>query len=223
MKTMKHLIIGAIAVCVALTTSVVVHAQSVGQDIENIYNDTLGSTNGAAAGFFGKSLNKSDTYCAGAIYAFNITPQGGAAVVGGLDRLFTTSGGTQPDNFTISGGFQLATSLTPLSKFGYTNFVVRTGVATLVGTPMSGSNGGDIMNLNRVFGYTDIHTWMLAKNPLVLSLGAAYGNRTGAGSQFDGNWVNILLGAHWGDNAASMASNDLEDYKLAQTAEPHQE
>ena len=170
-------------------------------------------TNGAVVIEGGKSLTKSDTYQVGALYAYNLTTN--AAVVGGVDRLFTTKGGVQPDNFTLAGGFQLSAQR-PL--FGSTNFIGHAGVASLVGTPTSGSNGGDIMNLNRVFGYVDIYSFKVIKTPVILSLGAAYGNRTGCGSQYDGNWANVLLAARWGDQGVSMGAASLEDEKLMETA-----
>ena len=176
-------------------------------------------TNGAVAIEGGKSLVKADTYQVGALYIYNITSNGSVGVIGGIDRLFTTGGTRMPsDTFTLAGGIQLSTKIAPLKFIGYTNLLVTTGVASLVGTPMSGQNGGNLMNLNRVFAYADLFTFHVNKQPVVLSVGPAFGNRTGAGSQYNGNWVNFIAGVHWGDFGQSMASADLEDQKIAETA-----
>ena len=197
-------------------------AQTTIGDTLSHLGDQITGTNAAFVAFGGKSLSKSDTYCAGGLYSFAITDQGGASVVGGVDRLFTTGGsgiGKSSDTFTLSGGFQLSALIHPFSMWGATNFAVRTGAATLIGTPTSGQNNGNIMNLNRVFIYTDLVSFKLPKFnvPAAVSLGAAYGNRTGAGSQFDGNWADVLLAVHSGDGGLSMMSASLEDQKIAET------
>lgn len=216
MRNIKH-IIGVLAFGLLTATT----KADIATDLSNLGSDITG-TNSAIVGFGGKSLSKSDTYCAGFLYSYNITDQGGASVVGGVDRLFTTGGNNvSSDTFTLSGGFQLSTLVHPFSMWGATNFAVRLGAATLVGTPTSGQNSGNLMNLNRVFGYTDLYTFKLPKFnvPATICLGAGYGNRVGAGAQYDGNWANIFVGLHAGDGGASMMSADLDDQKIAETAD----
>ena len=179
MKTITKLFLIGIVLEI-VSGAMLAQAQAFNSGLNQIVDSMV--TNGAVAVIGGKSLTKSDTYQVGAIYAYNITTN--AAVIGGVDRLFTTGASAQSDNFTLAGGFQLSAQR-PL--FGSTNFIAHGGVATMVGTPMSGQNGGNIMNLNRVFGYVDIFKFTVIKTPAVISLGAAYGNRTGCGSQFDGN------------------------------------
>ena len=201
MKISRIILILALAI-LALSIPAVCRAQSISTDLSNLWADTLGSSNMVYAGFGERKL-KGNADSAGVIGAFNFN--GNVAAIGGIGRQWMKGG--PAITYTISGGLQLQAKIAPLKSFGLTNFFVNPFVASVIGTPMNGQNGGNIMNANRVGANIPIYTFTINKNPLEISAGGFYGNQTGTGP-YNGNWVGVDLAANYGNAGASVAAND---------------
>jgi len=200
MKFTKTILLAALFLCAGLTAS---KAQSISTDLSNLWADTLGSSNMVYAGFGERKL-KGNADSAGVIGAFNFN--GNVAAIGGIGRQWMKGG--PAITYTISGGLQLQAKIAPLKSFGLTNFFVNPFVASVIGTPMNGQNGGNIMNGNRVGAQIPIHTFVINKNPLGISIGGFYGNQTGTGP-YNGNWAGLDLAVNYGTGSSYLAANDL--------------
>ncbi len=143
------------------------------------------STNLAVIGFVGKKLTSGSNpdYVAGGLVSFNLMKN--LALVGGAEHLW---GETNSASFTLSGGIGLNASFNVLSN-SWLNLNLNPFAISLVGSPLNGANGGNLMNVNRLGADFDIHTF---QDGWVVSIGGAYGNRTGCGL-YDGNWADIFL------------------------------
>jgi hypothetical protein len=164
-------------------------SQGIGTTLSMLYNDTIGSSNFIVAPFAGRKLT-GNASCAGVLAAYDINQNIG--LVGGIDHLW--SSGAASSTFTLSGGLQIQAVIHPFNRLAFLPLWLQNEPAhpfamSLVGAPMSGQNSGNVMNLNRVGIYFDIpvtKTWQF-------DIGAAFGNRTGCGPAYDGNWVNLFI------------------------------
>lgn len=210
-KSSKISNILVITVTALLALAGVSRAQSVSQDLSNLWNDTLGSSNMDYAGFGERKL-KGNADSAGFIGAYNFN--GNVAAIGGIDHQCMKGGPAA--TYNLSGGLQLQAQIAPLKSFGLTNFFVNPWVASVIGTPMNGQNGGNIMNGNRVGAQIPLHTFIINKNPLGVSLGGFYGNQTGTGP-YNGNWAGLDLAVNYGTGSSYLAANDrYESYAMEQ-------
>jgi len=198
---MKNKIIIGLA---ALLCAGGLQAQTIPQDLSNIYNDTLGSTNSTYV-VFGERKLTGDANKVGGLWFFNANDN--VAVGGGVAREWTPNNSHAPASFNLSAGIQLSMAIAPLNAFGITNKFARPFAGTFVGTPFSGENSGDLMNANRAGVDFHIYQTKLGKNPLILSGGAYYGNETGTG-YYSGNWAGGYLRLSWGTiSTATLADN----------------
>jgi hypothetical protein len=199
---MKKLL-SIIGVAAMLATGGNARAQTFQDDLNNLWKDTLGSSNMVYAGFAERKLT-GNADSAGLIGAFNFNNN--FAIIGGINHQWAR--GQAGSTYNISGGIQLQLRVYPLHAFGFTNFYIVPFGVTAVGTPVNGDNGGNLMNANRAGANIPIYTWTINKNPLEVSAGGFYGNQTGTG-KYDGNWAGVDIAVRWGDGGASMAAIDL--------------
>jgi hypothetical protein len=160
-------------------------------DITGLYNDTIGSTNFVYAPFYERKLTGNASK-AGLLGAYNFNNN--VALVGGFAHQWSPDAA---NNFTLSGGVQLQARIYPFKNFGWTNIYVNPFVATVIGTPLNGGNGGNLMNCNREGLYYQLYAWKFTANTLSIDGGIYYGNQTGTGSAFDGNWMGGFFAFAW--------------------------
>ena len=163
---------------------------SIGSDLVN---------GGTAAGFYGQKMSDPKTHAWGGIYGYNLTQNTNGVngyIVVGVDHLWSTQPGAAPANFTLSGGITLDSGDYNIGgMFGVTNswlnhVTVKGFTTILVGSETGG--GAQVMNVERVGGYIDIHDWTVGQYVVEPDIGIAYGNRTGVNSTYNGNWIDVF-------------------------------
>ena len=184
-----------------LACGVSVKAQSIPADISAIYNDSLGSTN-ATYVIAGERKLTGDANKIAGLWFYNANSM--VAVGAGMAKEWTPNKAAQAASYNLSVGIQLSTAIAPLNLFGITNKFARPFVGTFVGTPFSGQNQGNLMNATRAG--VDLHIYQLnvAKNPVIFSGGGYYGNESGTGPAYSGNWIGLYLRIGWGTYSAPV-------------------
>lgn len=190
MKKLKSFLIGAVLAAAVIN----LRAQSFQQDVANLYDDTIGSTNSTYATFAERKLT-GDAWKAGGLWFFNASDI--VAIGGGFAREWTPNNSTAPSSFNLSAGIQLSVAIAPLNVFGITNKFARPFAGSFVGTPFNGNNSGNLMNANRAGADVRFYQFNTLKNPVIISGGGYYGNETGTGV-YAGNWAGAYLRVSWG-------------------------
>lgn len=196
MTKIKHLFI-------VLTLSVLTlsaKSQDLNTDLQNLFADTIGSSNMVYAPFFARKLTGNADE-AGLLGFYNFNNNVAAGI--GIAHLWQPSGGQASSTFTLSVGLSLRADIYPLKVFGLTNFAVEPFGITAVGTPVNGENHGNLMNANRIGAAVQIYKFNAGKNIITFNAGAFYGNQTGTG-YFDGNYAGGFTAGGWSSADGSI-------------------